>query len=163
MLNAFPRAVAPNPQVSSAALLLARVATGLLFIDHALTKYTAKGGLAGFKGFLQFLDVPAAGLVSQVVPVVELLGGILLVAGLLTRPVAVVLAGEMAFTATYVKLHAAAVGVIAAAGAPAPGAELDIMYFVTLVLLAVMGAGRLSVDWLAVVRRADRERVSVTS
>jgi len=163
MSNALPRPVEPTPQLSSAALLLARVATGALFIDHALTKYTAKGGLGGFRGFLEFLHVPAAGLLSQVVPLVELFGGILLVAGLLTRPAAVVLAGEMVFTATYVKLHATGVGLIAAAGAPAPGAELDIMYLMTLVLLVVIGPGRLSVDRLVVARRADRERVSVTS
>jgi len=68
---------------------LLRIAAGLLFLQHGLQK------LFGFFGGIQGTTVP---LMSQlgVAGMLEVGGGLFLIAGLFTRPVAFLLAGEMA-------------------------------------------------------------------
>ena len=70
------------------AYLFLRCATGLLFLLHGLQK------LFGLCGGLGGSAVPLASKMG-VAGVLELVGGLLLVSGLFTRPVALVLAGEM--------------------------------------------------------------------
>ncbi len=82
---------------AEAAYLILRVAAGLLFMAHGLQK------LFGFFGGLG--NGATASLVSKmgVAGTLELVGGLLLALGLFTRPVALVLAGEM--VVAYVVAH----------------------------------------------------------
>lgn len=75
-------------------LLPLRVVVGLVFAMHGGQKLFVVGA-AGVAGFLGQVGVPAPGLAAWVVIAVEFLGGILLLLGLLTRPVALLLAADM--------------------------------------------------------------------
>ena len=67
-----------------------RIVTGLLFLEHGT------GKLLGFPAGLPFIDKMLTGML-YFTGTVELVGGILIVLGLFTRPVAFVLSGFMAF------------------------------------------------------------------
>lgn len=115
-----------------------RVAVGIVFIAHGYDK--VRNGLEGFAGFLTSLNVPMPELMSYVVTILEIGGGILLILGLGTRIVALLLALEMVFTIALVKLD---VGFIGEQGA---GAELDFLLLAGGLTLALLGAGALSAD-----------------
>ena len=66
-----------------------RVVAGLLFLEHGT------GKLLGFPAWLPFIDKMPEGMVDFT-GTLELVGGVLIVLGLFTRPVAFVLAGFMA-------------------------------------------------------------------
>jgi putative oxidoreductase len=106
-----------------------RIGVGLLFMQHGLQKFGVIGGKA---------PVVLTSLMG-VAGILELAGGALLVAGLLTRPVAVVLALQMA--AAYVMAHHPK------GGWPLQnGGELPLLFAMVFVFLAGNGAGRLSLD-----------------
>ena len=76
---------------------LLRIATALLFLQHGTAK------LLGFPHVAMFDNLRLLSLVG-VAGVLELAGGILLLHGVFTRPVAFILSGEMAFA--YFLAHA---------------------------------------------------------
>lgn len=83
----------------SAAYLLLRVITGLLFAESGSLKlFGWFGGMLPHVGAAQFGTQPWIG------GVLEVFGGVLIALGLFTRPVAFVLAGEMAVA--YWQFHA---------------------------------------------------------
>jgi putative oxidoreductase len=71
------------------ALAVLRIVTALLFIEHGTQK------LLGWPAPTQG-DLPPAFSLLWVGAILELIGGVLILLGLFTRPVAFVLAGEMA-------------------------------------------------------------------
>jgi putative oxidoreductase len=71
-----------------AALSLFRFITGLLLLQYGIAK------IFKFPVLPYFANIPP---LSQVAATLELVGGALLLLGLFTRPVAFILAGEMAF------------------------------------------------------------------
>ncbi len=89
-LTILPRSWAP------ALLSALRVVSGLLFLEHGT------GKLLGFPAGLPFIDKMPAGLL-YFTGSLELAGGLLIVLGLFTRPVAFVLSGFMA--AAYFMAH----------------------------------------------------------
>lgn len=119
----------------AAALTLLRVLAGLLFMQHGAQKlFGWFGGFGGTPG-------ATAELVSQMglAGVLELLGGLLIVLGLLTRPVAAVLALQM--LVAFFIAHAPQ------GGWPIEnGGELALLYFATWVFFAGHGPGPYSVD-----------------
>lgn len=68
---------------------LLRIVSGLLFLEHGT------GKIIGFPAALPFIDKMPAGLL-YFTGTMELVGGILIVLGVFTRPVAFVLSGFMA-------------------------------------------------------------------
>lgn len=74
-----------------------RIVTGFLFMTHGTAKLLGYPHLAMFDGLQLFSLMGVAGLL-------ELVGGLLIVVGLFTRPVAFILSGEMA--AAYFMAHA---------------------------------------------------------
>jgi putative oxidoreductase len=80
-----------------AALSLLRFMTGLLFLQYGLAKLLKWPPVPMFEKVQLFSLYGAAG-------TIELVGGILLVLGLFTRPVAFIVSGEMAFA--YFMSHA---------------------------------------------------------
>ena len=77
-------------------LSVLRILTGLLFLEHGT------GKLLGFPAGLPFIDQMPAGLL-YFTGTMELIGGVLIVLGLFTRPVAFILSGFMA--AAYFMAH----------------------------------------------------------
>ncbi len=71
-------------------LSVLRIMTGLLFLQYGMAKLLKFPAVPAFKDVTLFSLVGLAG-------TLELVGGALMVLGLFTRPVAFILAGEMAF------------------------------------------------------------------
>ena len=105
------------------AYVFLRSATGLLFLMHGLQK------LFGLFGGLGGAAVPLASKMG-VAGALEFVGGLLLVSGLFTRPVALVLAGEMVIA--YVTAHLPR-GMIPLQN----GGEVALLYAVIFVFLAL--------------------------
>jgi putative oxidoreductase len=118
-------------------LNLLRIGAGLLFMQHGAQKLFQ---VLGFDADLEPL--------SQLwfAGVLEMWGGLLIVLGLFTRPVAVVLALEM--IVAYVQAHMPQ--------GPAPilnQGELALLYLLIWMFLAVNGPGAFSLDGLIAARR----------
>jgi putative oxidoreductase len=74
------------------ALFLVRAASGGVFIAFGAGKFVNHASeLASFKTY----GLPAPGVFVVVIGVIEVVGGVLLIAGVLLRPAAAVLAGDM--------------------------------------------------------------------
>jgi putative oxidoreductase len=118
-----------------AAVALLRIATGLLFMQHGVQKlFGWLGGFGGEPGATAEL-FSLMGLAG----VLETFGGLLIVLGLLTRPVAFVLSGQMA--AAYFMAHAP--------NALFPihnGGELPALFSFVFLFFATNGPGPFSLD-----------------
>ena len=111
---------------------LLRIILGFLYIQHGTAKLFGVPHVAMFDGLQLFSLMGAAG-------VLELVGGALLLIGLLTRPVAFILSGQMAVA--YFLMHAPA------AFLPIlNGGEMAVMYCFTFLYLAAAGGGAYSLD-----------------
>ncbi|MFB8891965.1 DoxX family protein [Microbacterium plantarum] len=141
MPNATVLVSAPSTAASTAAsvgLLVLRVALGGVFIAHGAQKIFEDSLPATAEAFAG-MGVPLAPVLGPAVAVLELAGGILLVLGLLTRPIALLLAATMVVALVLVHLPA---GFWAADG----GYEYVAVLAAGGVALALTGAGRLSAD-----------------
>lgn len=113
-----------------------RIGAGFLFLQHGVQKlFGLLGGVDGAGATVPLFSLfGAAG-------VLELFGGLLIVLGLLTRPVALVLALEM--VTAYFMAHAPQ------GGLPIQnGGELALIYALIFALLSSAGAGGWSLDGL---------------
>lgn len=131
-----------NTKAPSAApslgLLVLRVVVGAIFAAHGAQKifeFTLPGTIGSFAG----MGVPLPEIAGPVVAFVELIGGILLILGLLTRPVAILLAIDM--IAALVAVHLPA-GLWVGDG----GYEFVAVLGAAALALALTGAGRFSLD-----------------
>ena len=111
-----------------------RIIIGIGFILHGLSKFT--GGLDKFQGFLTSLNVPAAGFFATLVAIIELLGGIFILAGFMTRYAAIATGLVIVFAIILVK---GKMGFLS-------GYELDMLYLAGCVSLLITGGGAISVD-----------------
>jgi putative oxidoreductase len=120
-----------------------RIVAGALFLEHGLQK------LFGFFGGINGSTVPLVSLLGMA-GVLELGGGLLVIAGFLTRPVAAVLVLEM--LSAFVIAHLPqGIWPIQNMG------EVALLYASVFLFLAGNGAGPLSVDaWLPAFKSLDR-------
>jgi putative oxidoreductase len=125
-------------RVEETTLVALRIGAGFLFMLHGLQKLF---GLIGGR------EVPLASLMG-VAGMMELVGGLLLIVGFVTRPVAALLVIEM--LVAYATAH------MPKGGWPLQnGGELPLLYALVFLYFAGNGAGRFSVDaWLG--RRRPR-------
>ena len=119
-------------------ITIVRISTGLIFAVHGVEKFAA--GLAGVTAFFTKVGIPAPGLMAPLVAILELVGGILLIAGVATRWIGLLFAIEMLVTTLYV--------VIPVRGWDA--SDLDRALLASSLLLMLAGGGRASIDsiWL---------------
>jgi putative oxidoreductase len=129
----------PAP-MGDVALLIARVLLGVIMIAHGYQKLVVNGIGRTTAGF-ESMSIPVAIVSASFVTVVELVGGVLLVLGLMTRTVAACMGVVMAGAAGFVHLRH---GVFVASG----GWELVGSIAGALLALAVAGPGRFSVAHL---------------
>lgn len=108
-------------------LLLIRVVTGMIFINHGWMKFQ---DILGIVDFFDTLGLPA--LLVYVVAIVELVGGLMLVFGVVTRAAAVALG--------IVALFAALLAVIPRKGFSA--AEFELLLAAVSFGLALIGSGK---------------------
>ena len=95
-----PRVAAARGKLTAGAYTVLRVGAGALFMQHGLQKlFGMFGGFMGTPG----ATAPLASLFG-VAGVLELIGGTLLVLGLLARPAAFVLLGQMLYA--FLTVHA---------------------------------------------------------
>lgn len=113
-------------------LSVLRIVAALLFLQHGTAKLFQFPHVAMFDG-LQLLSL------MGVAGLLELVGGLLLAGGLFTRPVALLLSGEMAFA--YFMAHAPR-GFFPILN----GGELAALYCFVFLFLAAAGPGPWSMD-----------------
>ena len=134
----------PGP-ARDVALLLARLVLGVVLVAHGWQKLVTNGIAATIEGF-GGMGVPAAPVSAVFATAVELLGGVLLVAGAATALVGVLVALEMLGAALLVHIGE---GVFVKNG----GWELVGVIGAAALALAAVGAGRFSLDHAVSVRR----------
>ncbi|WP_238419580.1 DoxX family protein [Gordonia sp. 'Campus'] len=127
-----------NPLVRSAGILIGRVALGVIFLAHGLQKFQQNGWSGPQTGF-DAMGVPAASFSAFVVTWLEILGGIALIAGLLTPIIAALFVLDMVGALFIAHVDS---GIWVSDG----GYEFVLALAAGSLLLAVVGAGRFSVD-----------------
>jgi putative oxidoreductase len=125
---------APRPQLG---LALVRIIVGVTFFMHGWMKLFTFG-IPGVTGMLTGMGIPMPGLMAYVLTFAELLCGLALILGLLTRLAAIPLLIDMLVVVLHVKLGG---------GFFAPkGSELEILLAVGALALVVGGGGAWSLD-----------------
>lgn len=125
----------PSGSLQSYVLSAYRIAIGITFFTHG-----------GQKLFAWFGREEAVELLSRfgVAGVLETFGGVLIILGLMTRPTAFILSGQMAVA--YFWIHASTRGLWWWGN----GGELAALFSWSFLLLAALGGGGFSLDaWLA--------------
>ena len=107
-------------------LLLIRVVTGLIFIHHGWMKL---GNIGGTTGFMGMIGLP--GFMAHAIITVELVGGLMLIAGVLTRVAGVATGIAMVVAVLLVTLP----------GKGLAGSELEILLMTVSFGIALIGAG----------------------
>ena len=124
--------------LTNTALTVLRVIVGFIFAAHGWQKFT-EFTIAGTQAAFGKMGVPAADVVAPIVATIELVGGIALIAGVLTRVFAALLALDM--LGALFLVHAPA-GLFADKG----GYELVLALAAGAAAVALAGAGRISID-----------------
>lgn len=137
---------------TSVALLILRVALGVIFTAHGWQKFN-EFTIAGTQASFAQMGVPAADVVAPVVAVLELAGGVALILGLFTRIVAALLALDM--LGALFLVHAAA-GIYVTNG----GYELVLILAASAAALSLAGAGGFSIDAAFSGRRGRRTKTT---
>lgn len=128
MQSTIPRQTAWAPRL----LGILRIIIGFLYLQHGMAKLFHVPHVPMFDGVQLFSLMGVAG-------VLELVGGVLILIGLFTRPTAFVLSGQMAVA--YFMAHAPK-GFLPILNQ----GELAVLYCFAFLYLAVAGAGAFSVD-----------------
>ena len=110
-----------------------RISVGVLLMVHSVGKFDSGTG-----GFFSSIGLPSE--MAPLIGLLELLCGALLVAGVLTRIAASLVAIEMLIIMVYVKKLQSFSG--------KNGLELELLIFVVLLTVIVLGPGRISISHL---------------
>ena len=143
----YPSTTTILPQRVNAALAILRIVVGAIFIAHGAQKLFVFG-LGGVVGAFGQMGVPLPGVIGPAIAFLEFFGGIALVLGLVTRPVALLIAFDMLGAIALVKINKGLVG----------GYEFELSLLGSALVLALAGAGEYSLDRMLAARRAERRR-----
>jgi putative oxidoreductase len=130
------------------ALLALRIIIGIIFVMHGGQKLFVYGLGGVTKGF-QGMNIPAATISAPLVAIVEFLGGLGLIFGLLTRLAGLGLAIDMLGAMALVHFKNGFF-----INPPAIGYEYTLALFAAALTLAIGGAGAYSIDAMISRRRA---------
>lgn len=126
-----------SPSQAQIALGLIRIIAGVIFMAHGYQKFFSMG-IEGTTGFFTQIGAPLPGISAIVVATVELVGGFALLAGFMTRLVAIPLIIDMA--TAIILLHSKH-------GFFVPmGIEFVTLLLVSALALAIGGPGAFSLD-----------------
>ena len=109
-----------------------RILAGITFIVHGLSKFS---DVAGTQGFFGSVGLPAE--LAIPIGLLEVIGGITMFVGVLTRITTILFIIEMVGSTVSVKLSKGFVG----------GYELDLLLIAILISLLLTGPGRISIEW----------------
>jgi putative oxidoreductase len=129
-----------------------RIVTAIVFIDAGWRKWQA--GLAGLGPMFAKMGIPWSQAAGPFIATLELVGGVLLLAGLGVRWLGLLYTIEFIVATFYVKLPTGYYN-----------ARLDTMLLGAAIVLFIQGAGRLSIDgaWLERERPAEPRAVTAAS
>jgi putative oxidoreductase len=150
--------VAPLPVPASWYALPLRLVVGFGFVQHGYAKVSR--GADGFIAILHAIGVPFADLLGWATIIVEIVGGLLILAGAFVpiAAVAMIVVLLVAIFTVHLPNGFSSIKLMSydAAGAHfgPPGYETDLLYIAGLLALCIGGAGPLSVDGYLKVRRA---------
>lgn len=140
-----------NATLTTTARTVLRVVVGFLFAAHGWQKYN-EWTIAGTTAAFGDMGIPMAEIAAPFIATLELVGGIALILGLLTRPVAILLTLDMLGALVLVHLSA---GVFVANN----GYELVLLLGAAALALALVGPGLASADYALFGRRESRVSV----
>ncbi|WP_153504069.1 DoxX family protein [Cumulibacter manganitolerans] len=135
-----------RPALTDIALLITRVALGVILVAHGWQKYH-EWTIAGTAGAFEGMGIPAPTAAAVFATIVEMVGGTLLILGLLT-PVVAVLNG-LNLLGALVLVHISN-GVFVGEN----GFELVLALIAGLLVLAIHGGGKYGLDALIVRKKA---------
>ena len=146
---AYPSTTTIPAQRLNAALVILRIVVGGIFIAHGAQKLFVFG-LAGVVGAFGQMGVPLPAITGPAIAFLEFFGGIALVLGLFTRPVALLLAIDMLGAISLVHLSK---------GFFLPeGYEFALSLLGSSLALALAGAGEHSLHSMFSARKAEARR-----
>lgn len=111
-----------------------RIVVGVFFMVHSQLKFGS-----GFGKFLSGMGLPAE--LGILIGLLELIGGTLLIVGVLSRIASSLIAIDMLGAIIYVKKLKAFSG--------NEGIELELLAFIILLTIIVLGPGRISISYIA--------------
>jgi putative oxidoreductase len=135
--------LAPLRRLAPAAPVIARLLVGTVMAVHGWQKLTEMTPSGFGEGMLGPLGVPAPVLFGWIVTIIELAGGVALIVGALTRVSALLNAAVLIGALLLVKVD---IGLLAPMGAEMPGAELEFGLLAGLLVVALLGPGKPSID-----------------
>ncbi len=141
-----------TPVLTDIALLVSRVALGVILVAHGWQKFN-EWTLSGTAAAFGDMGIPAPTVAAAFAATVELLGGAVLILGVLT-PIAAVL-NMLIMLGALLLVHIGN-GVFVDDG----GFELVLALFAGLLTIAVLGAGKFSID--GVLRRSSTTTAAAT-
>jgi putative oxidoreductase len=109
-----------------------RILAGILFIAHGLPKFE---DIEGTQGFFGSVGIPSE--LAIPIGLLEVIGGIFLLVGVVTRITAALFIIEMIGVTLIVKLSKGFVG----------GYELELLLMAVSISLLLTGPGRISIEW----------------
>jgi len=128
-----------------------RVTAAIILVGSGYLKFA--GGVDRFAGALPQLGFPAPELLGWLIPIMEVIGGVLVLLGLGVRWLGLYFILQFLVTTFYVKLPRSA---------PFGGWDsmrIDLMMLAAAVMLVLAGAGKASLDEMLAKRRAAPERL----
>ncbi len=140
--------------------LLLRLGVGLTFFFSGYAKVT--GGVENVAGFFGSLGIPLSGAMAPFVAYLELIGGLALIVGALTRVFSLLFIGVMVVAILTAKLPAFAQAASLAEGWTE--IRIEVVLLLASACLVLLGAGRYSVDAAVLGDRPTQpeERVTTT-